>query len=186
MYDDMQDGRLRERRLPGVQSDVSPSDSPVAPPGPKIHRRQALLMRAALIVGTAVGRANERRDTHSQFSRSRFQVPLPIPPVLRPTRMDADSDYYEIRQRENRVEIFPGAMTTVWGYEGLFPGPTIKARRDRRVVLRHTNELSHHTVAHLHGAVTSSESDGFPTETIMPRGVEDGLSCDLTSGLTHR
>ena len=58
MSDDMQDGRLRERRLPGVQSDVSPSDSPVAPPGPKIHRRQALLMGAALIVGTAVGRAN--------------------------------------------------------------------------------------------------------------------------------
>jgi len=39
MYDDMQDGRLRERRLPGVQSDVSASDSPVAPPDPKIHRR---------------------------------------------------------------------------------------------------------------------------------------------------
>jgi len=35
--------------------------------------------------------------------------------------MDTDSDYYEIRQRENRVELFPGAMTTVWGYEGLFP-----------------------------------------------------------------
>jgi spore coat protein A len=117
---------------------------------------------------TAVGRAYEQRDTQRQISRARFQVPLPIPPVLHPTRTDADGDYYEIRQRESRIEIFPGAVTTVWGYEGPFPGPTIRARRGRPVVVHHTNELSHPTVVHLHGAVTSSESDGFPTEIIRP------------------
>jgi spore coat protein A, manganese oxidase len=125
-------------------------------------------MGAAFIAGTAAARANEQRDTRSQFSRDRFQVSLPIPPVLRPSRTDADADYYEIRHRESRVEIFPGAATTVWGYEGLFPGPTIRARRGRPVLVRHTNELSHHTVVHLHGAVTSSESDGFPTEMLAP------------------
>src|SRR3712207_9063309 len=28
-----------------------------------------------------------------------FRVPLPVPPVLEPTRSDADADYYEIAQR---------------------------------------------------------------------------------------
>jgi spore coat protein A, manganese oxidase len=149
--------------------DPSPLDSPAQPPRPKVHRRQALLMGAAFVAGTAVGRAYEQRDAEPQVSRARFQVPLPIPPVLRPVRTDANGDYYEIRQRESRIEIFPGAArTTIWGYEGLFPGPTIRARRGRPVVVRHTNELSHHTVVHLHGAVTSSENDGFPTEMIMP------------------
>jgi hypothetical protein len=78
-------------------------------------------MGAAFVASTAVGRAYEQRDTQRQISRARFQVPLPIPPVLHPTRTDADGDYYEVRQRESRIEIFPGAVTTVWGYEGLFP-----------------------------------------------------------------
>jgi spore coat protein A, manganese oxidase len=151
-----------------AHSDASQLDTSIQPPGPKVHRRQALLMGAAFVVGTAVGRASEQRNAELEISRARFQVPLPIPPVLRPVRTDADGDYYEIRQRESRIEIFPGAATTIWGYEGLFPGPTIRARRGRPVVVRHTNELSHHTVVHLHGAVTSSENDGFPTEMIMP------------------
>ena len=146
-------------------------------PGPTIYRRQALLaMGAAFVAGAAVGRAHEQQDTHSHISRARFPIPLGIPPVLRPTRSDTGADYYEIRQQESRIEVFPGAVTTVWGYEGLFPGPTIKARRGRPVVVRHTNELSHHTVVHLHGAVTTC--NGFPTEIKR--------SCHGTHGLRYR
>ena len=136
--------------------------------GPKVHRRQAVLMGAAFIAGTAVGRGYKQRDTETKISRMRFQVPLPLPPVLTPVRTDGQADYYEIRQRERRIEVFPGASTTVWGYEGLFPGPTIRARQGRRVVVRHTNELSHPTVVHLHGAVVPDDSDGFPTDVIVP------------------
>jgi FtsP/CotA-like multicopper oxidase with cupredoxin domain len=125
-------------------------------------------MGAAFIAGTAVGNSYKQRDQQAQISRMRFQVPLPLPPVLAPVRTDAEADYYEIRQRERRIEIFPGASTAVWGYEGLFPGPTIKSRRGRRVVTRHTNELPHPTVVHLHGAVVPDDSDGFPTDVIAP------------------
>jgi spore coat protein A len=61
-----------------------------------------------------------------------FSVPLPVPPVLEPVRTDAGTDYYEITQREGRVEILPGLGTTAWGYDGIFPGPTIEFRRGRR------------------------------------------------------
>jgi RNA polymerase sigma factor (sigma-70 family) len=46
--------------------------------------------------------------------------------------------------------------------------PTIKARVGRTTVVRHTNELGMPTVVHLHGGVTPPESDGFPTDHIMP------------------
>ena len=41
--------------------------------------------------------------------------------------------------------------TRIWGYEGIFPGPTIEARRGRAAVVTHTNCLGVPTVTHLHG-----------------------------------
>ena len=55
-----------------------------------------------------------------------FEVPLPVPPVLEPVRTDAGADYYEMTQKAGRVEILPGLQTEVWGYDGIFPGPTIR------------------------------------------------------------
>jgi len=75
----------------------------------------------------------------------------------------------------------------VWGYEGyegIFPGPTIKARHGRTTVIRHLNRLAIPTVVHLHGGATPSESDGFPTELQIPDGhpsyVLQSAMCDVT------
>ena len=99
-----------------------------------------------------------------------FKVQLPIPPTLKPVRTGTDTDYYEMTQRVGRQEILPGLKTEVWGYEGVFPGPTIEARSARRVVIRQRNELPVPVSVHLHGGVTSPESDGYPTDLILPRG----------------
>ncbi len=99
-----------------------------------------------------------------------FRVPLPLPPVLAPVRADATTDYYEMVQRESWVEIVPGVRTRVRAYNGCFPGPTIRARRGRATVVTHENHLDAPTVVHLHGGITRSDSDGFPTDTIDPGG----------------
>jgi spore coat protein A, manganese oxidase len=99
-----------------------------------------------------------------------FSVPLPIPPVLKPVRTDATADYYELTQRVGRTEILPGLKTEVWGYDGIFPGPTVESRSGRRTVVRHRNELPVPTVVHLHGGVTPPEHDGYPTDIVMPAG----------------
>ena len=99
-----------------------------------------------------------------------FRVPLPIPSVLDPVSSDADADYYEITQREAQAEILPGLSTMVWGYDGTFPGPTIEARSGRKIVVRQRNELPVPVVVHLHGGVTPPESDGYPTDLILPAG----------------
>jgi spore coat protein A len=97
-----------------------------------------------------------------------FSLPLAIPPVLRPVRADATTDYYEITARAAVAEILPGLRTEVWGYNGSFPGPTIEARRGRRVVVRTRNELPVPIVTHLHGGHTPPESDGYPTDLVLP------------------
>src|SRR5207248_8982378 len=61
--------------------------------------------------------------------------------------------------------------TGIWGYNGIFPGPTIEARSGRRAVLRLRNGLPVPVVNHLHGGRTPSESDGYPTDFVLPAGV---------------
>ncbi|MEU4765727.1 multicopper oxidase family protein [Actinosynnema sp. NPDC023794] len=93
-----------------------------------------------------------------------FRVPLPIPPVLAPV----GADRYEITQREASAEILPGVRTPLWTYEGTFPGPTIESRRGRPVTVTHRNELPVPTVVHLHGGRTPADSDGYPTDLVLP------------------
>ncbi|MFE9427471.1 multicopper oxidase family protein [Kitasatospora sp. NPDC006697] len=101
---------------------------------------------------------------------ARYQVELPIPQVLQPVRTDAGADYYEITARKGAVRIVPGHDTEVWGYQGLFPGPTIESRSGRRTVVTHRNELDHPTAVHLHGGHTPHDSDGYPLDLIGPPG----------------
>ena len=108
----------------------------------------------------------EAADLILQFRASRFRSRFH--PFLRPVRTDATTDYYEITQREAQIEILSGRRAEVWGYEGMFPGPTIKVRLGRRAVVQQRNHLSVPAVVHLRGGVTPADSDGFPTDMIMP------------------
>lgn len=102
-----------------------------------------------------------------------FMSPLVIPPVLAPVSSDESRDYYEITMEQAQVEIIPGTLTTIWGYNGLYPGPTIKARSGRRVVIRQSNNLPESMSVHLHGGHTPPDSDGHPYDLIAPGGSKD-------------
>ncbi|MBO1334393.1 multicopper oxidase family protein [Streptomyces sp. VRA16 Mangrove soil] len=99
-----------------------------------------------------------------------YTVPLPIPPVLRPAASRAGGDRYEITQREVDAEVLPGTRTRLWTYNGTFPGPTVESRRGRTVHVTHRNELPVPTVVHLHGGRTPADSDGYPTDLVLPDG----------------
>ncbi|MEU4726155.1 multicopper oxidase family protein [Nonomuraea dietziae] len=102
-----------------------------------------------------------------------FQVPLPVPAVLKPVGTSGGGDRYEITQREASAEILPGVRTPLWTYEGTFPGPTIESRRGRPITVTHRNELPVPTVVHLHGGRTPATSDGYPTDLVLPEGWHD-------------
>jgi spore coat protein A, manganese oxidase len=97
-----------------------------------------------------------------------FHTTLPIPPVLQPIRSDTTGDYYEITHKIGHAAILPGLLTEVWGYNGIFPGPTLHSRSGRRTIVLHRNELPVPTVVHLHGGRTPASSDGYPTDYIYP------------------
>jgi spore coat protein A len=133
--------------------------------GSHLDRRQFLGWGSAGLLHQATQAAAHR---YTGLKTSEFRIPLPIPPVLDPVRADTTTDYYVVVQREAWAEIIPGVRTRIWGYNGSFPGPTIRARRGRATVVTHTNNLSVPSVVHLHGGVTRPEFDGFPTDTIAP------------------
>lgn len=108
----------------------------------------------------------------------RMELPLPIPPVLKPTRSDANADYYTITQKPGLQKVFPPgapneAPTPIEGYEGIWPGPTIEARRGRETVITQINALNHPVVTHNHGHKVAATSDGHPVDVIQPGGSRD-------------
>jgi len=105
-----------------------------------------------------------------------FTRKLRIPPVLAPIRSDSDGDHYEITQRVATAEILAGVSTTIWGYNGIFPGPTIESRSGRQTWVTHKNELPVPTVVHLHGGRTPPEHDGYPIDFVLPVGREVPLN----------
>ncbi|MET9071498.1 multicopper oxidase family protein [Streptomyces sp. NPDC004232] len=142
-------------------------------------RRRFLGVTAGVTTGLTVPagsaayakRSGERRGTVLASAirpPRRFAVPLPVPPRARPARTTGGIDVYDIRQCEGSVEIVPGLRTTVWGYDGIFPGPTFTARSGRRTEVRVRNQLSVPTSLHLHGGVTPPHSDGYPTDVLVP------------------
>lgn len=100
----------------------------------------------------------------------RFQVPLPILPVLQPQQgPDPGADYYTMTMRVAQQQILPGRPpTTIWGFNGRTPGPVIRARRNRPTVVRQVNRLQEPTSTHLHGMSTLHEFDGYPEDLVRP------------------
>lgn len=97
-----------------------------------------------------------------------FAVPLSVPPILKPVKTENGRDIYRITMRKGVARILPGKRTPIWGFNGRFPGPTIRAKRGREVVVRQINDLRVNTTIHLHGGHVSAENDGHPTDLIRP------------------
>ncbi|AEF42384.1 multicopper oxidase family protein [Hoyosella subflava] len=92
---------------------------------------------------------------------ARFTVPLPRPAQ----RSGAE---ISLVQRYAEQEILPGRRTRVTGYDGMYPGPTIRARRGAPVHVSVQNDLDIGTVMHLHGGRMAPEHDGYPTDVLLP------------------
>lgn len=64
-----------------------------------------------------------------------------------------------------------GLRTRLLTYAGAFPGPTLVSRSGRPTEVTIRNGLTVPTVTHLHGGHTPAESDGYPTDLLLPAGV---------------
>jgi FtsP/CotA-like multicopper oxidase with cupredoxin domain len=100
-----------------------------------------------------------------------FQRDVPIPPVAKPVRAAKKLEEYVLTMKPANAEILPGLQTPILGYDGRFPGPTIRARRGRAVNVTQRNESGRELNVHLHGGVTEPQFDGHPHDAI-PAGAE--------------
>src|SRR4051812_36271000 len=94
-----------------------------------------------------------------------FELPWAVPPVAQRMATAGNTDLYEMHMKAVKANVLgPNRpATTIWGYDGCTPGPTIKVKRGRRVAIRHCQELplTHPdqrypatTSVHLHGSAS--------------------------------
>jgi len=116
---------------------------------------------------------------------TKFIDPLPIPAILQPQGRAGKAASYQVTMSQFAQTLHSELPpTTVWGYEGTYPGPTIEARRNKPVVVKWMNNLpTQHilpvdttlhgaepgvpevrSVVHLHGGHTQPQFDGFPDD----------------------
>ncbi|MGW6532802.1 multicopper oxidase family protein [Streptomyces venezuelae] len=98
----------------------------------------------------------------------KFRRPMPLLAEKRPAGRTATSDVYVMTMKPARAQILPGPPTDVLTYDGHFPGPVIRARTHRPVIVRQRNRLTVPTAVHLHGAAVPPDSDGDPMDVIEP------------------
>jgi len=122
-------------------------------------------------------------NVFSELTAPMFEVPLPLLPTARPGR-DATTDYFSFNLRPTKVEIIPGYRTTVWAFDGRFPGPTIRVQRGRPAVVRQRNQLPEGISVHLHGGHVAPQDDGHPADLVQPGQFKDYLYPNTQLGAT--
>jgi spore coat protein A len=114
-----------------------------------------------------------------------FVDPLPIPALAQKTAAStANLDAYDISVSEFNYKVHSDiAAIKVRGYNGMYPGPTIVATKDKPVRVNWINNINAAStfmnvqtipagltttrmVTHLHGADTTVQSDGMPEEAV--------------------
>jgi spore coat protein A len=125
-----------------------------------------------------------------------FVDALPIPPLATPISgsIGGTAEYNIAIQQVTQKLHRDLPATTVWGYNGMYPGPTIVASVNNPVTVNWLNDLrengvlrtTHYlpvdlcvhgpdtegptarVVTHLHGGHVPPAADGYPTNTILP------------------
>lgn len=104
---------------------------------------------------------------------------LNIPPMLEPDESDDNQVVYTVRAQTGETEIFDGAKTKTYGYNGAFLGPMLRLEEGKTVKIRTINELDEETTFHWHGLEVAGDADGGPHESLQP-GEEELIEFDVT------
>jgi spore coat protein A, manganese oxidase len=117
-----------------------------------------------------------------------YVTPLSIPPVLRPTAGGKPVPVRLVPFQHKAHRDLPAA--TMWGYNGMWPGPTFEVRRGEPLLVKWSNHLPMRhflpvdptihgseagvpevrTVTHVHGAQVLPDSDGYPDAWVTSDG----------------
>jgi len=92
------------------------------------------------------------------------RYPLYLPPTV-----DLASPYV-LTAKPGTVDLGGGKLSTAWVYNGLMPGPSLRASNGGSAQITLVNQLSQETITHWHGMVVDHPNDGHPVYAIPPGG----------------
>jgi FtsP/CotA-like multicopper oxidase with cupredoxin domain len=106
------------------------------------------------------------------------------PPVLRVPDAPGSRPVVQVTQGQASLRMLPAPApeTSMWVYNGSYPGPTIKVRRNQQVTVRQVNQMpaTHPlfgyefvTSTHLHGAPSLPPFDGYANDLSRPGFLKD-------------
>jgi FtsP/CotA-like multicopper oxidase with cupredoxin domain len=111
----------------------------------------------------------------------KFERELVVPPVIEPSETRTETvmgksatvHYYDVETRKGTAQLLPAPFpkTEIWGYNGIYPGPTFRqTRKGAYTVVRNTNSLPESTSTHLHSSPTQPAHDGHPDDMTYAAG----------------
>jgi FtsP/CotA-like multicopper oxidase with cupredoxin domain len=109
-------------------------------------------------------------------------VPVETPDTPRlPWKMVGGVKEFELRCTPVTREFLPGYPMTVWGYNGVMPGPLVEAHQGDRVRFVVHNDLPEPTTVHWHGLELPVQYDGVPglTQALILPGKSFAYEFDL-------
>jgi len=161
--------------------------------------------------GASCGQSTGHSPEHCPFAQQ-----MPIPPALDTTILNpvpkkaanigageaARCDHqrwtdfpfkrqYAMSAVESSMMFHPSwKSTSIWGFNGVFPGPTILGKYNEAAIVRFSNTLNPNDpgpaipeiTVHLHNGHTPSESDGFAGDYFGPGCNPAATICPPTSG----
>jgi spore coat protein A len=146
---------------------------------PRLLAQQASMTSGMKMSPPHTGMIPEFHEAQAAGALASYVTPLSIPPVIHPkSALPIPVRMVPFQHKAHRD--LPAA--TMWGYNGMWPGPTFEVRKGQPLSIKWTNQLpTKHflpidytihgseesvpevrTVAHVHGAQTLPESDGYP------------------------
>jgi len=164
-------------------------------PGTGISRRKFIAVTGSVGALSLAGCSAPTQSTetttqtpstdHSSPELEKWVDEVPRPGVIEPVGTTDGSPYYEVEMHEFEQKIHHDLPpTTVWGYDGQYPGPTIETHQGEPVYVRwknklpdehllpvdttvHSNTIPYDStgvrvVTHLHGGNVEHTSDGKP------------------------
>ena len=102
------------------------------------------LVTAAVICIVCIGTAAQAQSLLDPLTLTKFVDPLPNPlaNVISPVDSLDGMDLYEVSMTQFSQQLHDELdPTTVWGYNGTYPGPTFEVQRDQPVKVEWINSL---------------------------------------------
>jgi len=72
-----------------------------------------------------------------------------------------------------------GKTFVMYGYNGMYPGPLVKASRGSTIIVNFTNNIEMPTTVHWHGLRLDNRYDGIPNVTQAPVGVGESFMYEI-------